>query len=138
MLKPVMIKARINNTEHVQTTQERNIQIQVSSIVHLVCTNPTNSKEPWSFLGTPLTKKLNKLYVSYVYHHQVYKTPPPVSILSHINPVQIYTVLIIIILHTCFEKKMLHVNHSPSIHVSTLYQPSHNGNNTHSWTMMYV
>jgi hypothetical protein len=136
MLKPVMIQARINNTEHVHTMQERNIQIQASSFVHLVCTIPTNSMEPRSSLGPPLTKKLTTLYVSY--HHQVYKTPPPVSIRSHINPVHVCTVIIIIILHTCFEKKMLHVNHTPSIHVSILYQHSQNGNNTHSWTMMYI
>ena len=92
MLKPVMIQATINNTKHVHTTAERNIQIQVSSFVHLVYTIPTNSMEPRSFLGPPLNKELTKLYVSY--HHQVYKTPPPVSILSHINPVHICTVLI--------------------------------------------
>jgi len=105
-----MIQARVNNTEHVHTTQERNIQIQVFSFVHLVYTIPTSSMKPRSFLGPPLIKKLTKLYVSY--HYQVYKTPPPVSILSHINPVHIRTVLIIITPHTCFEKKMLHVNHT--------------------------
>ena len=111
-----MIQARINNTEHVHTTQERNIQIQASSFVHLICTIPTNCMEPRSSLGPPFIKKLTKLYVSY--HHQVYKTPPPVSILSHINPVHICTVLIIIILHSCFKKKMLHINHTLHLFMS--------------------
>jgi hypothetical protein len=105
-----MKQARINNTEHAHTMQGRHIQIHASSFVHLVCTIRTNSMEPRSSLGPPLIKKLTTLYASY--HYQVYKTPSPVSILSHMNPVHICTVLILIILHTCFEKKMLQVIHT--------------------------
>jgi hypothetical protein len=106
-----MVQARINNTEHAHTTQERHIQIHASSFVHLVCTIQTNSMEPRSSLGPPLIKRLTTFYVSY--HYQVYKTPSPVSILSHMNPVHICTVVILITLHTRFEKKMLWVIHTP-------------------------
>jgi hypothetical protein len=131
-----MIQARINNTEHAHTTQERHIQIHASSFVHLVCTVQTNSMEPKSSLGPPLIKKLTTLYVSY--HYQVYKTLSPVSILSHINPVHICTVLILIILHICFEKKMLQVIHTPHQFMSLYCTNIHRMVTTHSWTNMYI